>query len=191
VRELEFLPEEYLRARLQRRIGFIRSWLLLALGMAMVLWSLQMDVWVRDAKAELESLRGTDSAVEADVEKVRLLRAEAWSYTRRVELLRTLRPQQTATDVVATLADLVPEGLVLDDVRFERSGKAGSDRMVLRLAGTAPSETAVTRTLAALEASPAFERAVLVESKPAAREEAGRRLFVVEVDATPTPAAKE
>jgi Tfp pilus assembly protein PilN len=191
VRELEFLPEEYLRARLQRRIGFIRSWLLLALGMAMVLWSLQMDVWVRDAKGELEALRGTDSAVEADVEKVRLLRAEAWSYTRRVELLRTLRPQQTATDVVAALADLVPEGLVLDDVRFERSGKAGSDRMVLRLAGTAPSETAVTGTLAALEASPAFEGAVLVESKPAAREGAGRRLFVVEVNVTPAPAAKE
>ena len=68
--ELEFLPEDYLRARFQRRIGFVRSWLLLAIGLAMVLWSFQMGAWVRNARAELAALRGAGSAVDAEVKKV-------------------------------------------------------------------------------------------------------------------------
>ena len=91
--ELEFLPEDYLRARFQRRIGFIRSWLLLAIGMAMALWSLQMGAWVRDARAELAAVRGAGSAVDADVEKVRSLRTEARAYNQRLRLLRRLRPR--------------------------------------------------------------------------------------------------
>ena len=115
MRELEFLPEDYIRARYQRRIGFIRSWLLLALGLAMALWSLQVGVWVRDAKAELEALQGTNSAVDPDVEKVRSLRAEAASYSRRIELLQAMRPQITATEVMTSLASLErAKGSLLD-----------------------------------------------------------------------------
>ena len=104
MRELEFLPEDYLRARFQRRIGFIRSWLLLAIGLAMVLYSLQMGTWVREARAELEALQGTGSAVEADVEKVRRLREEARTYNERIARTEALRPRTTVT---AVLADLV------------------------------------------------------------------------------------
>ena len=99
--ELEFLPEDYLRARFQRRIGFIRSWLLLAIGMAMVLWSLQVGAWVRDARAELAAVRGAGSAVDADVKKVRSLRAEARSHNKRLELLRSLRPGIAVAEVLA------------------------------------------------------------------------------------------
>lgn len=191
MRELEFLPEDYIRQRYQRRIGFIRSWLLLAMGMAMILWSLQMGVWVRDARAELEALQGTDSAVEADVEKVRMLRAEAQFYTRRIELLQTLRKQASATEVVAAVADLLPEGVVLEDVSLDFSDKTDRDGPAVRLAGVAPSETVVTRMLGLLEESPAFERAALVESKPLARDAPDRRAFVIEADVVAVPAAKE
>ena len=197
MRELEFLPEDHIRARFQRRIGFIRSWLLLALGLAMVLWSLQMGVWVRDARAELEALQGADSAVEADVTKVRMLRAETRSYTRRLEFLQSLAPRITAAETIAAVADLLPEGVTLDEARMDRSDKAGPDRGTLRLAGQAPSETVVTAALAAIDSPPApgrrvvFSRATLVESRPQAREDSPRRSFVIEVDVLAPTAAKE
>jgi hypothetical protein len=36
-----------------------------------------VGAWVRDARAELMALRGAGEAVEGDVSKVRMLRAEA------------------------------------------------------------------------------------------------------------------
>ncbi|MBM4017405.1 MAG: hypothetical protein FJ288_03610 [Planctomycetes bacterium] len=181
MRELEFLPPQYIRARRQRRVGFIRSWLLLAMGLAMVLWSFQMGVWVRGAQAELAALDGADAAVDGDVTKVRLLRAEAYTYKRRMELVRTLQ-QVAATEVIAAVADLLPEGVVMDDVLVDRGPAGPTGRTTLRLSGTAPGETAITQALAALEASPALERAVLVESRPLAlRSSAEGRSFVVEV----------
>lgn len=179
MRELEFLPEDYLRARLQRRIGFIRSWLLLALGLAMVLWSLQVGVWVRDARAELQALRGTGSAVDADVAKIKRLRTEAQSYNRRLELLKVLRPRILAADVVATLADLLPEGVVLDEINLNHPEVLGRDAAVLRVTGHAVSETMVAQAVSALEASPLLEKVVMMESKPLAGD-VSRRAFVIE-----------
>ena len=189
--ELEFLPAEYLRARYQRRIGFLRSWLLLALGSAMVLWSFQVGSWVRDARAELESLRGADTAVEADVSKVRLLRAEAQGYHQRIALVQALRPQITGTAVLGVMTNLLPAGVHLEDISLDCAGRTGSGRALLRMRGVAPREAAVTQMLEALEADPAFESAVLVESKPYGRDEADRRFFAVEVAVAPVVSAKE
>jgi len=194
VRELEFLPQDYIRARFQRRIGFIRSWLLLALGLAMVLWSLQMGASVRDAKAELEALQDADTAVDADVEKVHTLRSEAQSYEQRIELLRSLRPQITASDMMVAMTDLLPAGVVLDEVNLDHpdlpavAGRTGRDEAHVRLSGWAPSETAVTETLRAMEASTVFQRSVLAESKGVGGQDRGRRSFVVEADVIPPPA---
>jgi len=188
VRELEFLPQDYIRARFQRRIGFIRSWLLLAVGLAMVLWSLQLGASVRDAKAELEALQNADTAVDADVEKVRTLRSEAQSYEQRIELLRSLRPQITASDMMVAMTDLLPTGVVLDEVNLDHPERTGRDEAHVRLSGWAPSETAVTETLRAMEASTVFQRAVLAESKGVGGQDLGRRSFVVEADMVPPPA---
>lgn len=191
MRELEFLPPEYLRARFHRRVRFIRSWLLLAMGLAMVLWSLQMGFWVRDAQAELAALCGTGSAVDVDVAKVRMMRAEAQVYNHRIEVLRGLRPQVTATELVAALADLLPEGVVTDEVTVEHVLQGGTDRPRIRMSGVAPTETDVTRLLAAMDDSPVFEGAVLVESKPVAGDAAGHRAFVMAADAEAVKPAKE
>ncbi|MCX5683670.1 MAG: hypothetical protein NT049_08300 [Planctomycetota bacterium] len=191
MRELEFLPTEYLRARFHRRVRFLRSWLLLALGLAMVLWSLQMGFWVQDAQAELAALSGTGSAVDMDVAKVRKLRAETQGYSLRIEVLRSLRPQVTASELLAALAGLLPEGVVTDDVTVERPAQGRAERIRIRVAGTAPTESEVTQLLAALEAAPEFEKAVLVESKPVAGDASGRRTFVVAADANALAPVKE
>ena len=204
MRELEFLPPEYLRARYQRRVSFIRSWLLLAMGLAMVLWSLQIGAWVREAQAELAALHGTDTAVNADVVKVRLLRAEADTYKRRIELLQALRPQATTTELLAAVSDLLPDGVVVEEMSVDRGSKAvASGDTTVRLSGVAPTETIVTQALAALELSPAFNRVVLVESKPAAQPSGhgtpavpgavagGDRAFVLEIVAAVAKATRE
>jgi len=180
VRELEFLPEDYIRARYHRRIGFIRSWLLLALGLAMVLWSLQMGKWVQDARAELQALRGTGYAAGVEVEKVEKLQAEQRAYGRRLAVLQRFGPTGSAASVVAALADLVPDEVVLEEASLIGSETAPRSP-ALRVAGWAPSEVLVTRTLGALEASPSLEGALLVESKPGANENADRRYFVITV----------
>jgi len=191
VHELEFLPEDYIRARFQRRIGFIRSWLLLAIGMAMVLWSLQMGTWVRDARAELQALRGTGSAMEPDVEKIRTMRAEARSYNRRIDLVRALHPTISASEVVADLVDLLPQDVGVETLDLDYPEAADADRATLRLRGTAPDETTVTQTAAALDASPRFEHAMLVESKRVSERTGGGRAFVITANVMPTPAGKE
>jgi len=180
VRELEFLPEDYIRARYHRRIGFIRSWLLLALGLAMVLWSLQMGQWVQDARAELQALRGTGYAAGVDVEKVEKLQAEQRGYERRLGILQRFGPTGSVASVVAALADLVPDEVVLEEASLSGS-EAAPRSPALRVAGWASSEVLVTRTLGALEASPALEGALLVESKPGANGSADRRYFVITV----------
>lgn len=190
MRELEFLPEDYIRARFQRRLGFLRSWLLVAVGLAMVLWSLQMGEWVRDAKAELLALRTAGSAAEADVAKVRMLRAEAQTYQRRQNMLQMLQKRSTFTEVVGAVADLLPEGVVLDAITMNYPDGGPDKSATVRLQGSATKDTAVTLMVAAIESSPVFERAVLVESKPFARDEAEGRSFVVEAGVRPPAQAK-
>jgi hypothetical protein len=191
VHELEFLPEDYLRARFQRRIGFIRSWLLLAIGMAMVLWSLQMGAWVRDARAELTAVRGAGSAVDADVKKVRGLRAEARSYNQRLRLLRSLRPRIAVADVIAETVTLLPEGVMLDGLDLDHPDGAEAGRAVLCLRGWAPNEALVTQTLGQLDASPHFDQVTIVQSKLLTGGAEGRRLFVIEAGVLPTCSAGE
>jgi Tfp pilus assembly protein PilN len=187
MRELEFLPPDYIRARFQRRIGFIRSWLLLVMGLAMTLWSLQMGLGVRGARAELQALRGTGSAVDADLQKVQRLRQEARHYDRRIDFLQTLKSSVTAADVVAAITGLLPESVQLEELYLDRPDAGARQRATVRLVGIAPSETVVMETLAALESSPVLDGAVLVQSKPysgadlAEPEEAAGRRFVLEV----------
>jgi Tfp pilus assembly protein PilN len=191
VREIEFLPEDYIRAHFRRRIGFIRSWLLLALGLAMVLWSLQMGEWVRAAQAELLALQNAGAAVEGDVSKVRLLRAEAKACDRRLSLVQTLRARTSFTDVLVDLAAVLPDGVMLEDMtmNYQETGAGRGPALCLR--GAAATDIAVTQMLSALETSKRFERPVLVESKPYSRQDAERRSFVLEVQRVPAAPAKE
>jgi Tfp pilus assembly protein PilN len=187
VRELEFLPEDYLRARFHRRLGFLRSWLLLALGLAMVLWSLQMGAWVRCAQAELQALRGTGSAMEADVEKSQRLKAEAQDHNRRVGALASLVTKVGVADILAELADVLPPGVALEGAEIARRDWRASSPAVLRLRGSAPTETAVTGTVEAIEASALLEKAVLVESKQHDGADRTSRQFVVEASTIGPP----
>jgi Tfp pilus assembly protein PilN len=205
VRELEFLPEDYLRARFQRQVRFIRSWLLLAMGLAMILWSLQVGAWVRGAQAELLSLHGTDSAVDGDVVKVKRLRAEAEAYNRRLDALQAVKPHVTPTRVLIALADRLPEGVVLDDITMEYPENIQPDHATLRMRGVAENEAKVMDTLAAMEMAPLpssagdeagvggqsrLERAVLVESKARGAGEGQRRSFLIEVSVNGTRAVQ-
>jgi hypothetical protein len=187
VRELEFLPEDYLRARFQRQVRFIRSWLLMAMGLAMVLWSLQMGAWVRQAQGELLKLHGTDSAVDGDVEKVRMLRAEAQIYNHRLEVLQAVKPRVTPTLVLAALAERLPAGVSLEDVIIESADREPVDTMLVRMRGVAPTEAAVTETLGAMETAPSFRQAVLVESREPAADGGPRRIFTIEARIVATP----
>ena len=165
MRELEFLPEDYLRARFQRRIGFIRSWLLLAIGLAMVLYSLQMGTWVRDARAELQALQGTGHVVEGDVEKVRRLREEARGYSERIEVAEALRPRTTVTEVLADLVAALPEAAQVQRVEIQWPPMDADEPATVHLDGRAASERQVTEAVASLDASPRFGGTILAESR--------------------------
>jgi len=191
VRELEFLPDEYLRARFQRQIGFVRSWLLLAIGLAMVLYSFQMGTWVRDARAELVALRGSGTAVAPEVAKVRMLRSEARTYNERLERLEALRPALTVTDILADVVSATPDAVVLECLDVTASPGEGGDGLTVRLQGVADSEEGVTAMVAGLDALPRFARTILVESKLVDEMPGGRRAFAIEAEVVPgaAPAA--
>ncbi|MBL7139414.1 MAG: PilN domain-containing protein [Planctomycetes bacterium] len=196
MRELEFLPEEYLRARFQRRIGFVRSWLLLAIGLAMVLYSFQMGTWVRDAQAELVALRGSGAAVAPDVAKVRMLRAEARVYNERLERLDALRPALAVTNILADVVQAVPDAVVLECLDVSTSPAECGESLTVRVQGLARSEEGVTAMVAGLDALPRFTQTILVESRLVDETPDGRRAFAIEAEVVPeaaptAPSAKE
>jgi Tfp pilus assembly protein PilN len=88
--------------------------------------------------------------------------------------------------LTARLADLVPDEITLDEVVLSVSDAKGGH--ALRVSGRSPSEVLVMRLLGALEASPAFDRAALEESKPGAGES---REFVLVVTAPAGAEAEE
>ena len=180
MRELEFLPDDYLRARLRRRIGFIRSWLLLAIGLAMVLYSLQMGTWVRDARAELRALQGTGTVVEGDVAKVRRLRLEARAYSDRIDVADRLRPRTTTTAVLADLVAALPDGVRLQRLEVRWAAGDAAEPAVVHLDGMAAGEQQVTQAVARLDASSRFGRTILAESRLADTAAAGGRTFALE-----------
>lgn len=180
--ELEFLPEDYLRARFHRRVGFIRSWLLLAMGLAMVLWSFQIGAWVRDARAELQALRGAGSAVDGDVERVERLRAEAQSYARRMTLIKELEPRTPLTEAMGTATNLLPETVVLEEVGVTGADKDRGTKPLVRLAGVVPAEETVSRLLGQMESSKRFAKATLLESRGQNHGAAPGRWFVIQAE---------
>ena len=123
-------------------------------------------------------------------EKVRLLRTETRTYDRRIELVRALRPQVTAAQILAAVSASLPEGVSLDEAVLDDEGAAPLRGVRVRLSGAAPSESVVSQALSALDASPVFDRPVLLESKIAQPGEASR-LFVIEVRAGGSRPAKE
>ncbi len=195
MRELEFLPEDYVRARFDRRLGFIRSWLLLAVGLVMVLWSLQMGAWVRDAEAELTALRGTGYSMDADVVRAERLRIEALDHNRRLAALATLTGRVSVSRILGRLSDLLPRDVRLDQVEIvcrteTREPPNGGDASEvasplawLSIRGTAPSDRVVGQALGALEESTVFERPVLIESKSRKGGASADRRFVLECGA--------
>ena len=154
----------------------------------MVLWIFHMGAWVRNARAELESLQGSDQAMQPDVLKVHHQRTEAQTYEQRLEMARSLQPRVTATEIMTAVAEVLPDTVRLDEALLDCAGLSPSDRVRVRLTGVALSETAVTHTLSALEDSPKLERAVLLESKAVPGSEAARS-FVIEADVVLAAAA--
>jgi len=157
----------------------------------MVLWSLQVGAWVRDARADLAAVRGAGSAVDADVKKVRSLRAEARLYNQRLDLLRSLRSGIAVTDVIAEVVCLLPSSVALDNFDLDHAMGAEPERATLRLCGWAPDAMVVTQALGQLDASPRFERAILVRSKLLSGDTGGRRSFVIEAEVLPRCPAEE
>lgn len=188
MRELEFLPEDYLRARFQRRIGFIRSWLLLAIGLAMVLYSLQMGTWVRDARAQLQALQGTGHIVQGDVEKVQRLREEAQMYSERIEVAQALRPRTTVTEVLAELVGALPEAVQVQRLEICWPPKDTDETATVHLDGRAESERQVTEAVARLDAAPRFAGTILAESRLADGTAGGGRVFALKTHVLQTDA---
>ncbi len=178
MRELEFLPQDYVRARLCRRLTFVRSWLLVALGLAMVLLSLQMGTWVRRAQAELVALRSAETAVEPDCEKVRMLEAEVRRHRQRAAALASLKRETKAAVALAAVADALPVDVVLDELCLVRSAEGGG--VALRLVGTAPTALAISRTVGGCEDDDRLAGVALVEARGEGQGEFARRRFVIE-----------
>ncbi len=203
MRELEFLPEDYIRARFDRRLGFIRSWLLLAVGLVMVLWSLQMGAWVRDARAELMALRGTGVSMDADVVRAERLRIEALDHNRRLAALKALTGRTSVARLLSDLSALLPEEVVLEEVEIVcrptvSADAPGPDGTLpktrgaaarLRIRGTAPSDVLLGRALGVLDESAAFEDPVLIESKGRDGGASSERRFLLECTARRTAGA--
>ncbi len=183
MRELEFLPPDYLRARFARRLGFLRSWLLVAMGLAMVLWSLQMGLCVRDAEAKLRGIRGLDSTASQDVVKVERLQAEVRRFSARLAALRDAADGVATSDVLADVVERLSDATGLTRLTVTRHEEGPG--AVVRLWGWGSGHADVGRVLGAIEASPYLVGAVLRESHADTAGGGPRRVFLIEATAMP------
>jgi len=200
MKDLEFLPEKYLRSQTHLRLRLVRLWLLVALALAMVCWTL----YARSANARLESkIVATESSlagIEVDLRRVADQSGELQKYRSQRSLVDQLKSGEPRTDLVREIAARLPDQIFLSRLEIvtekreapaAAGGKSGSKpaatEMVnrLRIEGFAADDLALARFLQGLGDSGVFQKGELAFSKDAQIDDRSVRTFAATFNVTP------
>src|SRR5687768_16240363 len=119
MRDLEFIPPWYTSLLRRRRLLLVGSWLTLALAATPCLWLFMADRNVQAAEIALDSLRGTLTQTQAQLEQMERLEQLLKQWRQQDEALRRMGIHIEAARMLEKLADALPPGVSLLSMSFE------------------------------------------------------------------------
>jgi Tfp pilus assembly protein PilN len=122
MKDLEFLPYRYIRARLNQRLRFIRLWLLIVMALAMVCWALYSESSNKAVSNQVLGLETSLSVVDADLQKLKALQAQEQKYLAYGELVKQLSGSGPRTGVLEEVVTRLPDEIFL--TRWEVDAQA-------------------------------------------------------------------
>jgi Tfp pilus assembly protein PilN len=204
MKDLEFLPEHHLRARLGLRLRLVRLWLLIVLALAMVCWTL----YSRSGNAMLEAkIAATENAlagVAVGLRRVADQNAELRKCQSQRALVDELKGGGPRTLLVREIAARLPDEIFLSRLEIvtekrgvpaaagrgqseaKPAGKDGKETVDrVRIEGFAADDLALARFLQGLGDSGVFQKGELAFSKDAQIAERSVRVFAATFYVTP------
>jgi len=120
MREIEFLPQHHIQARLNQRLRLTRMWLLIVLALTMVCWALYSRSRIEVLGAELEQVESQMSLIDADLQRMSHLGDEKVLFAAREKLVEHLAGNSPRTAMVRAIAEKLPEEIVLKRLEIEK-----------------------------------------------------------------------
>ena len=192
MRELEFLPEWYPRARRSRRMLLLHAWAMLMLIFGLGMWSVLADRNVRHERQALDSLYTQVGQTRAELDQLDKQLALKKQLQVQEQILSRIGTHVEATRMLAQLDSIMPKEMSVLDLSMETvetvqnasqnsSGKGASVQRQLktRLVGIAPSDVDLANFLAKLTGVPIFQQVTLIRA--ADRSESGHLMREFEV----------
>jgi Tfp pilus assembly protein PilN len=201
MKDLEFLPEKYLRAQSHLRLRFVRLWLLVVLALAMVCWTL----YARSANTLLESkIAATESSlagIEVGLRRVADQNGELQKFRSQRLLVDEVKCAEPRTLLLREIAARLPDQIFLSRLELvterheipavaaggKSDPKPARTEMIdrLRIEGFAADDLALARFLQGLGDSGVFQKGELAFSKDAQIDDRSVRTFAATFNVTP------
>ena len=178
MRDLEFIPSWYTSLLRRRRLLLIGSWLTLALAATPCLWLFMADRNVRAAEIALDSLRGTLTQTQSQLEQMERLEQLLKQWRQQDEALRRMGIHIEAARMLEKLAEAMPPTVSMLSLNFEveevplalsggsRAALAAGTtvapaldrRLRIRMQGVAPTDVELANLLMDLNKVPFFDQ---------------------------------
>ncbi len=197
MREVDFLPEWYPKARRRRRAVVVQAWATLLAALGVGLWLLVARTSVRSAQASLSNLDGELSSAKTQLDQLNQLRGLKAQLVEQDRLLADLGLPVDLARLTAELDRCMAPRMALTSLAVNTEerlrpvdagamrGKAGPpppiDRTLrVSVVGVAATDIDVATFFAALNAVPFFEQANIRRSEEKIRDNRRMREFEVE-----------
>ncbi len=193
MKDLEFLPEKYLRAQTHLRLRSVRVWLFVVMALVMVCWTLYARSGQARLAAQIAATENSLAGIEVGLRRIADQNGELQKFRSQRLLVEELKCGEPRTLLVREIASRLPDQIFLSrlELVIEKrdlpaaapGGKAGTkpagiemtDR--LRIEGFAADDLALARFLQGLSDSGVFQKGELAFSKDAQIDDRNVRTF--------------
>jgi Tfp pilus assembly protein PilN len=188
MKEIEFLPEHHVRARVDTRLRFTRIWLLAVLGLAMVCLTVHRNQRLSLVRGQFTQLETELSVVDAELERLSRSAEQKEKFVAQRKLVLGIEGSGPRHELIASITAALPREILLTRFDVESQSRevslgAGPGRPAVvgvkaatkmesydrvRVEGFAADDLALARFLQELNEAPRVQQCQLAFSKDAA-----------------------
>ncbi|MBN2584338.1 MAG: hypothetical protein JXL80_14855 [Planctomycetes bacterium] len=186
MKEIEFLPEHHVRARMDTRLRFTRIWLLTVMAMAMVCLAMYRGNRIEAVRDQLSQVQTELSVVDAELQRIGRLADERDKFLAQRKLVKGIEGNGPRGELIASITSKLPREIILSRLDVDtqsrevplngtaaqvaRGVKAPMKTEVfdrVRLEGYAADDLALARFLQELNETKSYQQSQLAFSKDA------------------------
>ncbi|NIA22091.1 MAG: hypothetical protein GWP05_09065 [Anaerolineaceae bacterium] len=119
MKEIEFLPQHHIQARLNQRLRFTRMWLLIVLALTMVCWALYSRNRIKVLGAELQQIGSQALMLDAELQRMSHLGDQKRLYAAQAKLVKELAGNGPRAALVRAIAEKLPRQVLLTRLEIE------------------------------------------------------------------------